>query len=990
MATNEEYLKSPVPGSFNESKNNGDVSQSLSPSDITNLLHGGVAAAKSGEKELARSLFMKVAALDSNNESAWLWLASVSEQANERMEYLQKVLSLNPSNERALAWLKVSKDHLAKSFVQKGADAAKEGDKASAVQYLLQAIDYDSENEIAWMWLASLAGSLEDKLAYLQRILNINPNNEQVREMFVATNRQLARTLAQKGIEAAQSDDKDTANNILQDVLDYETDIEEVWLLKGYVAESLEEKELHFKRVVEINPENQLGVSLLKTVQEQIEEKNSWRCPVCQAKEKKPLDICRVCNSVLTLNEIDFALANDSVNEVLVREGVHNLKRSFKDNITAQDYYKLGLAYLNLKDLKESIAFFQASLRLDSSDEALASRIEYLVQYQENLKAKQQQEEAQAKAQEQLQLQMQLQAQEHEQLQAAVPVVTEESLIEEEANIPAPDFDEKGFEFSEVESPEEFNPYLPTAEFNQMISQSLLSKAEEAFEEKVDDVEDVEVEDASETNSQEIAEAVEEQVAETEVKDENQIEETATTAEVSENEETLGWPMPEAEYVSENVSDMTFVQGEKELEKADTSPLEMPESLREQVELAFGEFPPAIEEPQFFTQEEPQTFTTEETQDEMSAVEEVAVSSTVEEESAVSFNESLNEEPKEMVSFSFNEDVVSEGMFFETSTVEPQEEEEVAAVSSSVEEESAFPATVFEESVSFSTVEEALASLSFEEAAQEEEVEQLTEAETQSHIHSQVEEPVNQTSTIEDVEKLELEAFNIEMPEGHEAEEVPVAESSEELSDVKDSSPAEVSEVENSSTAEVSEVVDSPAQSFAPLANYEIRVMQSPAVNTSVVEMTNVNTVTQSTPVITETVLPEPPAHSARENKVVMIVDDSPTVRKLVSMKLGKSGHRVIAAVDGIDALAKITEEVPDLILLDVTMPRLDGYQLCKLIKNNETTKHVPVIMLSGNEGLVDKVRGKMAGATTFLMKPFEPDVLLKTVNTYCGLHNAN
>lgn len=978
MAINEEYLKPPVPGNFNESKNNGEVAQSLSPSDITNLLHGGVAAAKSGEKELARSLFMKVTALDSNNESAWLWLASVSEQANERLEYLQNVLSLNPSNERALSWLKVSKDHLAKSFVQKGADAAKEGDKASSVQYLLQAIDYDSENEIAWMWLASLAGSLEDKLAYLQRILNINPNNEQVREMFVATNRQLARTLAQKGIEAAQSDDKEKANEILQDVLDYETDIEEVWLLKGYVAESLEEKESHFKCVVEINPENQLGVSLLKTVQEAIEEKNSWRCPVCQAKEKKPLDICRVCNSVLTLNEIDFALANDSVNEVMVREGVHNLKRSFKDNITAQDYYKLGLAYLNLKDLKESIAFFQASLRLDSSDEALSSKIEYLIQYQDSLKAKQQQEQAEAKAQEQLQLQLQLQMQEQaqmrlqEQAQTSVPVVTEETLIEEEANIPAPDFDEKGFEFSEVESPEEFNPYLPTAEFNQMVSQSLLSNAEDAFGEKLEDekVEDERVEDFAETDCQETAAALEEQTA-VEAKDENQIDYSAQSEEVNENEETLGWPMPEAE----SVSDISLADDEKEMEKADTSPLEIPESLREQVEMAFGEFPPAVEEPQFFTQEEPQTFAIEETQDETSAVEEVTAPSTVEEEVTVSSNESLNEENKEMVSFSSNEDVVSEEMFFETSAVEQQEE---VSVSSSVEEEeSVCPSAVFEESVSFSTVEEALASLNFEEAAQEEE--KLTQAEMQSDIDSQVEESVAQTSAIEDIDRIELESFNIEMPEASEVEEAVVTEPSVELSEVKDSFPAEVPKVEAS-----------PAQSFVPPANYEIRVMQSPAVNTSVVEMTNVNTVTQSTPVITETVMPEPPAESVRETKVVMIVDDSPTVRKLVSMKLGKSGHRVIAAVDGIDALAKITEEVPDLILLDVTMPRLDGYQLCKLIKNNETTKHVPVIMLSGNEGLVDKVRGKMAGATTFLMKPFEPDVLLKTVNTYCGVHNAH
>jgi twitching motility two-component system response regulator PilG len=119
-----------------------------------------------------------------------------------------------------------------------------------------------------------------------------------------------------------------------------------------------------------------------------------------------------------------------------------------------------------------------------------------------------------------------------------------------------------------------------------------------------------------------------------------------------------------------------------------------------------------------------------------------------------------------------------------------------------------------------------------------------------------------------------------------------------------------------------------------------------------------------------------------------MIVDDSPTVRKLVSMKLGKFGHRVITAVDGVDALAKMTEEIPDLILIDVAMPRIDGYQLCKLIKNNVTTQNVPIVMLSGKDGLLDKVRGKMAGASDYMTKPFEPETLLQTVNQHCGIQS--
>lgn len=122
------------------------------------------------------------------------------------------------------------------------------------------------------------------------------------------------------------------------------------------------------------------------------------------------------------------------------------------------------------------------------------------------------------------------------------------------------------------------------------------------------------------------------------------------------------------------------------------------------------------------------------------------------------------------------------------------------------------------------------------------------------------------------------------------------------------------------------------------------------------------------------------------KRRTIMVVDDSPTVRKLVTIKLEKEGHRVVPAVDGKDALAKLNDEVPDLILTDITMPRMDGYQLCKLVRNDETTKHVPVIMLSGKDGFFDKVRGRMAGSTAYITKPFEPETLLKIVEEYCDL----
>lgn len=122
---------------------------------------------------------------------------------------------------------------------------------------------------------------------------------------------------------------------------------------------------------------------------------------------------------------------------------------------------------------------------------------------------------------------------------------------------------------------------------------------------------------------------------------------------------------------------------------------------------------------------------------------------------------------------------------------------------------------------------------------------------------------------------------------------------------------------------------------------------------------------------------------SMPKNKTILVVDDSATVRKLISGKLEKSGHEVLCAVDGVDAMEKIGANVPDLILLDITMPRMDGYTVCKMIRTNEKTKDVPVVMISGKDGFFDKVRGRMAGTTGYITKPFGPETLMKTVESY-------
>lgn len=115
----------------------------------------------------------------------------------------------------------------------------------------------------------------------------------------------------------------------------------------------------------------------------------------------------------------------------------------------------------------------------------------------------------------------------------------------------------------------------------------------------------------------------------------------------------------------------------------------------------------------------------------------------------------------------------------------------------------------------------------------------------------------------------------------------------------------------------------------------------------------------------------------------VMIVDDSKTIRRTAENLLSKAGYNVCAASDGFSALAEVVDNKPDIIFMDIMMPRLDGYQACALIKNNDNFKNTPIIMLSSKDGLFDRARGRIAGSDRYLTKPFTKEELLAVINEY-------
>ena len=126
-----------------------------------------------------------------------------------------------------------------------------------------------------------------------------------------------------------------------------------------------------------------------------------------------------------------------------------------------------------------------------------------------------------------------------------------------------------------------------------------------------------------------------------------------------------------------------------------------------------------------------------------------------------------------------------------------------------------------------------------------------------------------------------------------------------------------------------------------------------------------------------------------RSSVTVLLVDDSKRVRNSARGFLESEGYRVITAVDGFEALAKVVEHRPSIVFVAIMMPRLDGYQTCALIKNNADFRNIPVIMLSSGEGQFNSARARVVGSDAHLSKPFTAQSLSDAVRWYTGASSS-
>ncbi|HRW66640.1 MAG TPA: response regulator [Candidatus Competibacter sp.] len=117
--------------------------------------------------------------------------------------------------------------------------------------------------------------------------------------------------------------------------------------------------------------------------------------------------------------------------------------------------------------------------------------------------------------------------------------------------------------------------------------------------------------------------------------------------------------------------------------------------------------------------------------------------------------------------------------------------------------------------------------------------------------------------------------------------------------------------------------------------------------------------------------------------KKILIVEDSAVTRKVIAKTLLDNGYVVVEAENGLAAFARLNDEKPDLMLLDIIMPGIDGYKVLSMVRKHDKFKNLPVIMLTSRDGLLDKLRGKMGGSDEYLTKPFTPDQLLEKINKY-------
>ncbi|HEY0461508.1 MAG TPA: response regulator [Pyrinomonadaceae bacterium] len=813
------------------------ISQNVA-ADTEKMLREGIKAAQEGKRAEARNLLLRVAETEADNENAWLWLASISEYPEELLVFLNNVLRINQQNERALEWHKATKSLLAKTLVQRGTDAAQENRREFARQCFEQALEHESGNEMALLWMASVADSDDEKEAFFEQVLSVNAENATARESLKAIQSRKTEKLFGEALAAAFDGRHREAQDMLAAVLSRESEMEDAWVLKAHLANSFEERAECFLKLSALNPENEMARANLA----------SWRVLSEKRAGEPPAE-----ERVESFSpESDEQVSGDFSNY------------SFDESETGQE------ASATIEN--QTAEFSAAETRFDAPEtvqEVSVANAFAMDEYEHD---------AESPTQE-------LSFDYAEQNQAA-----EENSAEE--------FQPEEFQ------PEEFQPAEVSFESDEAPETVDEFSAEPGDVASATEAEEAEM-DWAFSNSQKVSGHAEDYFQNFDDADDiHKTQQSNYGAEV----------FAPANFAVEEPTAEVFAEMPVEAANAAAA-----EEWRDTSPTVFVNYSPVEEEENFFEVQPVEEFTTPETVEPEEAALEFSAGGGGEFSGDEEFSapENADEEAVEAVEEQFSMEAEE--------TVQPQSEEKAATPKME---------TVLCPFCNVENEKQAFACSSCQTV--------LTLSDLEMLLNQQC---ANQEKLSRAVQSMERE---------------------------------------NESYGLNAEQLMNLGVGHVNLKNYRqgfLYLQEAVRTNPSNVLLdAQVNALAIRLSEMEEQQIQH---DSMSKNRRILVVDDSPTVRKLISGKLEKCGHEVICAIDGVDALEKINDIMPDLVLLDITMPRMDGYQVCKLIRGNEATKDVPVVMISGKDGFFDKVRGRMAGTTGYITKPFGPETLMKTVETY-------
>ena len=714
-------------------------SSTKSEARAADLLEAGIRAAKNGERSAARTSLLECTELDPQNESAWLWLASISEYPEELLVFLKNVLSINPTNQKALEWSNATSALMAKTFVERGVVAVDQGNKAEAADHFNSALDQDPGCVAALMWLASIEESEAAKIMYWEKVLAVDPENADARCGVDSVRQQRIEKGLNEAKSAAVAGRSAEAFGLLESVISESPDNEEAWMLRSMFTENFAEKIRSFERVLEINPENAAAAASLESLR-----------------------------TLETVVPVEPSAPVHTDNEEVRDEGYLTIEvGKFVEELPDEKH--------PTQDLELPEGVMEAFGSPEPADDSSIS----------------------------------------EDTPVSISEPAELPFIDE-AELDAAD-DWENEVVAEILSPEEFSILPPNIPLDPNPSENF----------EIDPYATVIV------NRAEI------------------VEETQW--------DTVGASLPEVEPPSLEASDAYTEE---------TLPSESAYRSEPWVAIDHGPSVDASAHP-------------------------------------MTEFETTVDSPAVHLNGHSPESINGNGVHaFECPFCKTANDPLVAAC------QSCFAG------LTLSDLELLLENRHVDRAVVRQAVENM-----------EVEKRLRKFS------EYELTMLGI----GH----------------------LNIGNFETGYSFLLEATQENPNN--VVLASY---------VNGLHIRIEEIRSRLES-------------ADSMTRGKTILVIDDSPTIRKLISGKLEKSGHNVFCSADGVEAMERLQDLVPDLILLDIAMPRMDGYQVCKMIRANDATKDVPVVMISGKDGFFDKVRGRMAGTSGYITKPFGPETLMKIVEMY-------